>query len=248
MKLKTRKTVLSSVLLLVVAFSLGGVQEIDPWPTAPPTGLTALVNASSAVGREFEGQFCGAYRVDSSTFVTATHCLENRPPPSALTGVEDLCSGGDSAPRIPVGRVVPDRSNKELSWFSSTLESSPVAPATTVPVVTVGESVVAYGWGRLDTGGSPQCRVKEVKLVVVPLGRCDIELAAASQAGLNVKNSFCAVPVGHLNTCTGDSGGPVFRMAEGSNELVGITLLGRDCSATSPGIYGIPGAPEARVQ
>ena len=98
---------------------------------------------------------------------------------------------------------------------------------------------VSIGWGKLDDNLPLASRLQEARVPIVSNTDCKI---AYSQAGINIEeNSQICAGIGQIDTCAGDSGGPML-----SNELsplkrysvIGITSFGVACAdANFPGVY-----------
>lgn len=87
---------------------------------------------------------------------------------------------------------------------------------------------IALGWGRSDVAGVPPCMMRSVRLELTSASAC---AAIADPWGLPQTRYFCTVPRATVNTCDGDSGGPVYR-ADG----IGITVAGFGCGPEAAGI------------
>ncbi|MCH2559127.1 MAG: trypsin-like serine protease [Alcanivorax sp.] len=101
------------------------------------------------------------------------------------------------------------------------------------------EALTALGWGVTTPGGTtPASRLQQVGLDYLPTARCQ----AAWGSNFNSATMVCADelnPVaGQQDTCSGDSGGPLFLGADRDPYLVGLTSYGqRDCADQLPAVY-----------
>ncbi len=195
-----------------------------------------LVNHSAHDQDLYVSRVCSAVLVSPTTILTVDHCHQT-PLPDAVVGVHDLCTDSPRyVERIPLVSLTRQGTSQVLK---GTL-ARPVFPATpSARPLTIAAppqaSLRAYGWGDLSHLGTPTCRLKGVSLTTVGLGECDLEMQELSHTGAGDDDYLCAVPTGGTNTCQGDSGGPVFSRSTG--RLLGLTLMGRDCRPTSPGLY-----------
>ena len=97
------------------------------------------------------------------------------------------------------------------------LEQLPRLVESPVPARSVA---VAAGWGRTVTEGTRSGTLQEVRLVVRSRHECETILGHA----FSYPSMICAGGVEGENTCSGDSGGPLFTMgSDGCFEQLGIT-------------------------
>jgi secreted trypsin-like serine protease len=125
-------------------------------------------------------------------------------------------------------------------------------PATVPPVQiassvdrsrwSAGDLLVIAGFGLTSEGGSPPARLQAARVPRVS----DTECAAAYNdttpvAGdaFDPETALCAgFPGGGVDTCEGDSGGPLLTTFGGGARLVGATSYGDGCArAGKPGVY-----------
>ena len=103
-----------------------------------------------------------------------------------------------------------------------------------------GDILTTIGYGVLSTDddATPEDKIpttlQEADLPYVPENQC-----YWSGYGLTTDNMFCA---GYsddtgIDSCTGDSGGPVFRTLDGQLSLVGLVSWGASTCSDYPGVY-----------
>jgi secreted trypsin-like serine protease len=219
----------------VVSFALSTIRS-HPEGEVP---VVALINHSATDDSLFLGQFCGGIVVSQKQVVTATHCLKDRKPETVdvLAGIANLCESDPSAGvRTTVKRIT---RVAKAPWISSlelaqplTIEFQPVS-STQQPVRTTAVAT-AWGWGRSDVAGVPACTLREVPLKAVAVDRCSFEIQKI--AGLPPKSVLCTVPADGVNSCVGDSGGPVLIYRAGRIADVFMTMSGEGCGPTDAGL------------
>ena len=203
-------------LLLLALIALTGCSA----PAPPPT-LVALISHTAPADDVASTHFCGGVLVAPDLVATAAHCLTDRSPASidAIVGADNLCStapiGGS---RLAIASFEPLNTGVDVALLRLA-SPSPVEPT---PLTTSTTDLVAWGWGTGSPGGQAPCTARPVALTI-----------SDSCADVPSDDYLCALPSGSDNTCTGDSGGPVF--AQGG--LVAITSSGAGCGPHDPGFY-----------
>jgi len=202
-----------------------------------PYPVVAIVNASSTLDELYLAQYCGGVLVDATHVITASHCVENRAlgTVAVVAGVTDLC---DTA-------VAPASERSLVAARSSIPGAGPLVVQLTLasPLVAASQkwkvegdrpdTAVALGWGRSSLGGLPSCELRQVDLRVVDPSHC---------AGLDDYQSqppgsvLCTVPRTGVNTCSGDSGGPVYVFRERQVEALAIIESGAGCGSDAVGL------------
>ena len=103
-----------------------------------------------------------------------------------------------------------------------------------------GDILTTIGYGVLSTDddATPEDKIpttlQEADLPYVPENQC-----YWSGYGLTTDNMFCAgySDGTNIDSCTGDSGGPVFRTLDGQLSLVGLVSWGASTCSDYPGVY-----------
>ena len=192
-------------------------------PTAPST-LVALISHTAPVDDVAPTHFCGGVLVAPDLVATAAHCLTDRAPSSidAIVGADNLCStAAIDGSRLAVTAFEPLDTSADIALIRLA-EPSPVTPAS---LTTSDSEPVAWGWGTGSPGGLGPCSARPVGLTITD--ECTGEAVGA------LDDYLCAVPAGDVNTCTGDSGGPVF--VDGA--LLAIVSSGAGCGPDDSGFY-----------
>lgn len=218
------------------------VSTPNPYPW-----MTALLRSSVTNG--FDAQFCGGSLIDDNVVITAAHCVEDTLASEIEVAVDvlslDSIASGD---RQEVTEIIIhpdwDTNTTENDIALLVLENGSVNSGIT-PMQLIGEGaylaagtdVRALGWGEVESGNYPDAlRMVDLDIATNPGAACgdyggsytpDSMLCATGASRSNIKD-----------TCSGDSGGPLFTTAGGSYRLVGLTSWGNDCGlADYPGIY-----------
>jgi secreted trypsin-like serine protease len=194
------------------------------------SGVVVLINHSASEDRLFEGAFCGGILVAPDLVLTAAHCVDQRAARSVdvLTGADDLCTGGyEQRVRVDTMHLgLGENSSLALLRLNDSVALS-VASISPAPP-DMGGSLVALGWGRGSVAGVPSCSLRSVSLTTIEAGACDA-------SGFDRSSIVCSLPSADLNTCDGDSGGPVVDVSDGRADVVAVTMSGIGCDPDSLG-------------
>jgi secreted trypsin-like serine protease len=222
-----------------------GGHETAPgaWPFA-----AALVEHSSPDARS--GQFCGATLIAPRLALTAAHCVTR--PGSAqvvtrrldlIVGQHRLGAGKRGRAAIVEIRVHPGYSPTTFAWdaalvrLARPLSAAPATlPDSLESSLAPGTALVAVGWGATNLAGSsfPDA-LREASLQVQPDDSC----RATYGSDFDSTSVLCAgIESGGVDTCDGDSGGPLLLPDASGGILIGITSFGGACGAAdTPGGY-----------
>ena len=218
------------------------VSAPNPYPW-----MTALLNPDRPNG--YDAQFCGGSLIASDVIITAAHCVEDITAAQVEVAVDVLnLSSITDGDRQTVEEIIihPDwntyttENDIALLVLADGSVNSGITPVKLIADganLTKGTGVRALGWGEIQDGSYPNAlRTVDLEIAANPGAACgsyggsydpDSMLCATGLSGRNTKD-----------TCSGDSGGPLFSTAGGTFRLVGLTSWGNDCGLRDyPGIY-----------
>lgn len=216
----------------------GGNAAAYPW-------MTALVGKQES--DLYQGQFCGGSLIHPQWVLTAAHCVEGLEASDldVAVGGTDLNSPA-TFQRIPVAEIIPhpkynalnsdsDIALLRLAWAASGGHSATILLADTPALETPGTNAKILGWGTTTSNGSSYPTMLQEG--TVPL--VSFDTANASYGGTLTGNMIAAGGTGAVDSCYGDSGGPlaVFDNTPQRWLLTGIVSFGDSCATV--GSYGI---------
>lgn len=104
-----------------------------------------------------------------------------------------------------------------------------------VDMLETGEVFTVAGWGSVQSQGKAFAFLNEVDVPLVDFDLCKSEYPLEEVYETNICAGF---PTGGKDACTGDSGGPLFRIVDKLPVVVGVVSWGDGCGrAGKPGIY-----------
>jgi secreted trypsin-like serine protease len=234
-----------------------------PWQAA------LVFSPSEESGDAHERQFCGGSLVTSRIVITAAHCVFGmsasevdvvlgRTTLSSSEGTEIPAQAlsyrsnynhppefSDTPPRNDVGYVVLAQSSAQPRiQIAGESEASLWAPGA-------GERIT--GWGCTSEPnfilGCPSSQTDTLRHASVPIV-ADSSCGSGSVYGavFDPSTMVCAGFLsGGVDTCNGDSGGPLQAPVAGGYRLVGITSWGDGCArSNAPGVYTRVAGPSIR--
>ena len=214
-----------------------GGEEVDP-PGAYPFVVALVRRGQSAV----QGQFCGGALISSEWVITAAHCVEGEGELDVVIGRHDLRTREGERTRLAEILIHPDYSGRQTLVNDVALlrlaRPSGYAPANLPAggaLEIAGAAVTVVGWGEL-AARSGSATLQEAVISLVSDGMC----RAAYPDWFVAEAMICAgVDDGGVDSCYGDSGGPLFSTIGGSFTLVGLVSWGDDPCAQpgKPGAY-----------
>lgn len=229
---------------------VGGV-EVSP-PGKYPF-IVAVVFSSEE--NTYWGQFCGGALIDPWWVLTAGHCVSFTEANQVwevdvVVGRHDLRFGTDGE-RIGVADIFrhPGYDNATLANDLALLRleraataGSPIALASSAnaSLFEPGDMATVIGWGATREDPPAPTYPDTLHEVDVPIVS-DADCGAAYGGDFILPDQICAgdLIAGGIDSCYGDSGGPLFVDSLGGSYLhVGIVSTGNDCAlAGFPGIY-----------
>ena len=226
----------------------GGDAEVGAWPS-----MAAIVTAGMFPLEE--RFFCGGTVISERWILTAAHCLydpfgvETQPADiRVVVGINDLRD--DTATELVVtGIYRHPQFDAGVGTLQNDLALLELANVVSVPATALFDGdLEAYndtlgfitGWGATDSNQFSGSEIypnllQDASVPLVSLERCN---SAESYQGGILDTQVCAgFRQGGVDSCVGDSGGPLFIIQGGEQVQVGITSFGNGCGL--PNFYGI---------
>ncbi len=215
--------------------------------------ISALVRNSSAslVNR----QFCGASVINNKWLMTAAHCMYDQfggrisnDSFKAVVGITNLRTESPTEYVVSNYFIHPGYNNNSqdiandiaLIELATNTSQTPVSLFSDNANVLVGYNATVAGWGATDYSDPTQPLFPdELRHALVPIVSRDVCNAAVSYDGNISSNQICAgFAQGGIDSCVGDSGGPLIANFEGVPAQLGIVSYGRGCAeALFYGVY-----------
>jgi len=232
------------------AYELGSTTWIVGGDQSTPFSWPSICGLTDTNGRHL----CGGTLVKNSlfefVFITAAHCLDRLGPLvgryRAYCGQHDKRGDSPSHRQILRFSLVRIHQNYDkrtwnndiavLKFLTQPVENNYVQAACLADVDNFeGEKSIVVGWGTVAFGGLSPNKLRQVNKPIKSDRVCSQRLGDK----YHMDNMMCAgYTTGGADSCSGDSGGPLYTLRNNAWTLTGVVSWGSGCAAAySPGVY-----------
>ena len=230
---------------VAVPLTSGEIIGGDTSPTNAYPWMVALVDGGST--DLYQAQFCGGVLVHPGWVLTAAHCVYDlrAEDVDAVVGIKDLSDPTGSERRGVVEILVHEAFSPFTLNFDIALLRLSEPVTNFAPLVMIddgalneaGKFVRVLGWGA--TSVEEDLYPEELQEVDLPMATFQLANQIVYGGTLTTNMMAAGYSEGGVDTCVGDSGGPLIsRLTVGSPwRLVGLTSFGDGTCGSTYGIY-----------
>lgn len=212
-----------------------------------------MVSLSMAGTKPHKTGFCGGVLIDSSTVLTAAHCAyghARRPYDIQATVGRSVLTSNDGEIIRANGIIVhplyrPSSLSHDVALIKlsrpASVNSFPAIPAS-VTAQNEGKQALVLGWGLTDSENYIRAdQLQEARIPLVDDASCSQRMGDEYDPAQMICGGTLSSAEGTydgVDTCNGDSGGPILLEENGNFTLLGVTSWGLECASNVTwGVY-----------